>query len=239
MNANNDTICNGNSTTIQSYGSGGTMPYNYLWNNGHTSDTLVVSPDNDSCFTIMISDANQCTATAQACIKVTPLPVVNITPKDTIICFNPIDTTLLLIGSPGGGTFSGPGVSGTNFNNQISGLGTFSILYTYDSNRCSDTAIEHVTVSICSGMEDIAVNDGILIFPNPAKDEINVQWEIVSGQWSVELYDVTGQQLLEKKYISNTQSLMFRTQQLSNGVYFLKFQMQGGTSIMKKVEVIK
>ncbi|NJK84548.1 MAG: hypothetical protein HC912_12910 [Saprospiraceae bacterium] len=45
-----------------------------------------------------------------------------------------------------GGTFSGPGVSGNNFNPSVAGLGTHIIRYTYDDGNCLTTISRSVTV---------------------------------------------------------------------------------------------
>ena len=48
----------------------------------------------------------------------------------------------------GGGTFSGPGISGTSFDPSIAGAGTHTIIYTYsDGNACSAASSQSVTVN--------------------------------------------------------------------------------------------
>jgi len=57
--------------------------------------------------------------------------------------------TIGMIGLPQGGTFSGPGVSGSTFNPQVAGLGTHNVTYTYtDPNTgCSASGVSSVNVS--------------------------------------------------------------------------------------------
>ena len=51
-------------------------------------------------------------------------------------------------GSPSGGSYSGTGVSGTNFNASVAGVGTHSITYLYtDINGCSNTAFKDIIVT--------------------------------------------------------------------------------------------
>lgn len=50
-------------------------------------------------------------------------------------------------GMPAGGTYSGTGVSGGNFNPSSAGVGTANITYTFvDANGCSNSAVEPITV---------------------------------------------------------------------------------------------
>ncbi len=58
-------------------------------------------------------------------------------------------TSFALIGaSPSGGTYSGIGVSGNNFNPQVSGVGSFNLVYSYtDNNSCTDTTQLTVVVN--------------------------------------------------------------------------------------------
>ena len=51
-------------------------------------------------------------------------------------------------GSPMGGSFSGLGVSGNNFNASVAGTGTKTITYSYtDGNGCSNSATTNITVN--------------------------------------------------------------------------------------------
>ena len=92
------------------------------------------------------TDANGCTNVATEDIQVFALPNVSLTLADDSDCED--NTTLLLAGGmPAGGTYSGPGVVGTNFDASVAGLGTHTISYTYiDGNGCENTATDELTV---------------------------------------------------------------------------------------------
>jgi hypothetical protein len=61
-------------------------------------------------------------------------------------------TYLLNQGFPAGGTYSGTGVSGTNFNASVAGVGTHSITYFYtDATGCSNSAVKNITVTPLPG----------------------------------------------------------------------------------------
>jgi gliding motility-associated-like protein len=92
------------------------------------------------------TDANGCSNSATASITVNALPVVNAgTYGQACISGAPIT----LNGTPVGGTFSGPGVTGNSFNPATAGAGTHTITYSYtDANGCNNSAITTITVSV-------------------------------------------------------------------------------------------
>ncbi len=91
------------------------------------------------------TDANGCSAADTTSIVVNPLPVVN-TGSYGPYCIDA--TPVTLSGSPSGGTWSGPGVSGTTFNVQTAGVGTHQIIYNYtDVNGCSAADTTNITVN--------------------------------------------------------------------------------------------
>ena len=57
-------------------------------------------------------------------------------------------TFILNQGLPAGGVYSGTGVSGTNFNASLAGVGSHPVTYTYtDVNGCSNSAVKNIVVT--------------------------------------------------------------------------------------------
>lgn len=85
-----------------------------------------------------LTDTNLCSNTASQLVHVLSLPIVNFSGFDSAYCINsPIQT---LIGTPPGGTFSGLGINGNDFNSAIAGVGMHTVSYIYtDTNNCSNT----------------------------------------------------------------------------------------------------
>ena len=69
--ANNNNICIGESVTLSATGA-----INYLWDNGVTSSTQVITPSTSAILTYSVvgTDINSCSANAQVNITVNPLP---------------------------------------------------------------------------------------------------------------------------------------------------------------------
>jgi uncharacterized repeat protein (TIGR01451 family) len=91
----NAAICNGVSTTLTATG-GGT----YLWSNGLTTAAITVNPTANATYTVTVTNAGGCTATASQVVTVSP-PLTATINGITAICIGS-STTLTAVG---GGTY--------------------------------------------------------------------------------------------------------------------------------------
>jgi len=79
-----DSICIGESTYLTAVVSGGTPEYSYTWNLGGNEQTIMVSPEVTTNFTVLVADQNGCAANASASVYVYPPLAISIYPDDTI-----------------------------------------------------------------------------------------------------------------------------------------------------------
>lgn len=95
--------------------------------------------------TYTYTSADGCPASSTSTIVVTPAPVVSLAPQANL-CAN-ASPVLISGASPGGGVYSGPGVSGNTFDPVAAGSGTHTITYTYTNPEgCIGTATTTITV---------------------------------------------------------------------------------------------
>jgi len=159
--ANPSTICFGSSTQLQAIGSGGAGNYTYQWSgpNGFTS-TLpnpVVSPEVTSDYHVTVSDGYN-TSGSQVTVNVTPLPMANAGPNDTI----PYGTYVFLNGSVTGGSGSyfynwtpadkllNPTIQSPRTIN-LNATTTYSLVATDLITNCISTNNANVTVEVTGG----------------------------------------------------------------------------------------
>ncbi len=118
------------------------------------STRTLTDADNNQSLTVtqLTNTATSCAVSYEsgntATLTVNPLPTVSITsPLSNSYCRDGADVALT--GSPAGGTFSGPGVSGTTWNPAVARAtqpnGPWVITYTYSNGTCSNTATHTVT----------------------------------------------------------------------------------------------
>lgn len=110
---------------------------------GNTFSPTVAGPGTHD-VTYAYTDGNGCSNSCTTSIVVHPLPVANCGSPGPF-CVN--DATQPLGGTPAGGTWSGPGVSGNSFDPAAAGSGAHAITYTYtDANGCVDDCTANVVV---------------------------------------------------------------------------------------------
>lgn len=91
------------------------------------------------------TDNNNCSDTAITTQIVHALPTVTFIGLPDTICAG--NSNLTLTGSPVGGSFSGPGMSGNIFNTATAGVGSHSITYSYtDINGCANSFSKPIVV---------------------------------------------------------------------------------------------
>lgn len=94
-----------------------------------------------------VSVGGSCQALDTFTVEVFAAPTVSIDPIAASYCVNA--TAVSLVGSPAGGTFSGPGVSGSTFDPAVAGVGgPYIIWYNYtDGNGCANSAVQLTEVT--------------------------------------------------------------------------------------------
>ncbi len=212
--ASSASVCAGGQVTLT--GGGATS---YSWSGGVT-DGVAFTPNATATYTVTGTD-NGCSATATVSVAVNTAPTVTLSlPVDTIQ-LNGGNVTLSG-GSPLGGTYTGTGVTGTTFNPITSGLGTFTITYTYtDGSGCAGTATDVVHVVNTVGVQQVSALTGVQIYPNPNQGQFVISLAAPADKGvQVEITDATGKLVDMFTMIDKVQQVNIDT--YAAGVYFVK-----------------
>lgn len=136
-----------------------------------------------------IPNANMCDSVITIDLTINQLPVVTYTNPVSSLC-DYENSFALTGGSPAGGVYTGTGVAGGVFDPSVSGIGTFTLNYSYtDGNGCENNANSAITVDDCAGLEEIENN--YYVYPNPTSDYILIDGE-VTEDIDVNLLDLQG-----------------------------------------------
>ncbi|MFT3884106.1 MAG: T9SS type A sorting domain-containing protein [Flavobacteriales bacterium] len=113
---------------------------------------------------------NGCGTSQPDLIQVVGLPAPEVSYVEThdIVCLDAAPFPLTA-GSPPGGSYSGPGVSGAVLDPAAAGLGTHTIVYAVDDGTCIGRASTTVSVQICTGIAE-PEDAGVRIVPLPLHD---------------------------------------------------------------------
>lgn len=155
-------------------------------------------------------------------IQLLPLPQVSFGPlPDFCVDAPPYPLTE---GSPAGGIYSGPGVSGGWFYASSAGIGTHIITYTYtDSNGCQNSASQTVVVDECLDV----VNTGratIKVYPNPSAGIFYISAsQIPEETIEMAIKNIAGKELWQETHHHRGGDLhkMVFLPWLSPGIYYL------------------
>ena len=99
--ADANTICIGQTASLQAIVNGGTPAYSYQWSNGQQTAAASVTPVISSSYQVVITDANGCTATVTGIdVPVYPALAITLTVSDDTLCAG--DATQLLASASGG-----------------------------------------------------------------------------------------------------------------------------------------
>jgi PKD repeat protein/photosystem II stability/assembly factor-like uncharacterized protein len=111
-----------------------------------TASINPASVTNSGNYTLSVADGFGCTHNDIKSVTINPIPNVGFSSINSL-CINSSSITLNQ-GSPSGGTYWGPGVSGNIFNPATAGIGTHTLFYSYiNASGCGDTASQTVTVN--------------------------------------------------------------------------------------------
>lgn len=184
-------------------------------------------------YTYTVTDSNGFTATTTATITQPAAINVSATAADTTTLIN--SNTDLLTGTPTGGIFSGMGVSGTNFDPSIAGVGTWPVTYIYtDGNGCSDTATINITVNLSTGITINEVEGGTFeVYPNPTYGIFTVNLKHTKVETKICVYDALGKCVLDKMSMKTNKEKIDLTGQ-PKGLYSLEIESTGVIE-MKKI----
>lgn len=220
----------GNDGVIDIAITGGTPPYKFSWPEGKTSEDIfnLVA----GIYTVYVTDANACTVTGVFTVSEPLFPIItNGVVVDATGATTPngsIDATV------NGGTppyayqwNHGP------VSEDISGLlpGVYVLVVT-DNKGCTFTTGFVVEYSV--GLEDLSIQNELRIYPNPAKDIINVNLGVNQLADRITLISITGQVIYEATPKSNNFELNVKF--YDKGLYFINIYI-GEEIITKKVVI--
>ncbi|MCA6364692.1 MAG: T9SS type A sorting domain-containing protein [Bacteroidetes bacterium] len=188
-------------------------------------------------YTDTIPNANGCDSVITINLTVNAIPTVTFAFTTTTICFD--DAAIQCPpGIPVGGTYSGPGISGSLFTPATAGNGTHSVTYTYiDPNTgCSNSASSSITVDPCSGVNEV-IEHSFNVFPNPSAGTFNVVSASDAAVLVVRLFDINGREVFSTQLnnVAAGTPVAVNAGELSAGIYSMQLSSNESSASVRVV----
>jgi hypothetical protein len=122
----------------------------------------------------------------------------------------------------------------TVYANDMSGTGAYTI-YVYDVNDSANANAMmdiEVLVESVTGIEDPADGE-ISIYPIPAKNVLNVDFNAAQKITSIEIYNVVGQKIKVVNVATGVKTVAIPVSEMKKGVYFVRLY-SNGSEVMTK-----
>jgi len=216
------TICLGSSAILTASGVN-----NYMWSNGlGNGSSKTVSPTANTTYTVTGTETSSgCTNTAHAVINVNPVPDMPvITLKNDTLFSN----------APAGNQW----YNQAGLINNATGMSYIP--------KVSGNYYDIVLISGCTSPSSIVINvqvtgitdnylKNLMIYPNPMKDQLVIQFNNSNKNCNVEILNLVGQ-IIQNRSINNSDNTLeqFDLSGQPAGIYFVKLQ-TADKSIIKKI----
>ncbi|MSP70339.1 MAG: T9SS type A sorting domain-containing protein, partial [Bacteroidetes bacterium] len=228
----NDTMLCGVSLTLNA----GNIGASYAWSTSATSQTINVSTTGP--YSVLVTDVNGCSDADTMNVTINPLPTVTATASSNVVCVD--DAVIALTGTPTGGVWSGPGVTGSSLSPTAAGLGTHTAIYSYsDLNGCAGTAPVIVQVNACVNVIESILANGFNVYPNPTNGTFTLTIKDADFlELSIQITSIDGKLIASDRTsnVSGDYTSRFDLATHANGIYFLKVSGNGQTFVQKIVK---
>lgn len=212
------TLCLGQSATLTASGSYSS----FVWSNPSVVGTsVVITPTASSSYSVFASGSPAgCITNSIVFVSVAPNPL-SVLATTNPPCSNAC-TGIINAASTGGTapytySLSNNTCTALPCSNLCQGLYT---LYTIDAKGCNASNIFSIACTgVDTGVQNQNSADGILVYPNPAQDQLFV---ILNGSFNVTLYNSLGQLIISPEETSD--KIELNTSRLSKGVYLLEIR---------------
>ena len=239
-------ICKGDSTRLHASAGGGNVGhYDYLWSSvpagfASTDPDPVVKPTINTTYNISVTDQFNTTLGSTA-VSIYPEPYVHLGAPDTTVCI--YDTIRLDAGNPGSTYLWSNGSTDRKIFLSSTGIGYDLQVYSVEVVNqfgCKSTGSIHVIFSfdVCVGIDELNGSGHLRVYPNPARDKVNIEISGISGIVTGELLTTMGtvvRKFTMSESASRNSSVNLDLFELPKGIYLVRLNNPSFTHVQKLV----
>jgi hypothetical protein len=212
--------CYGYKANATVYAYGGVHPYTYAWAPGGNTTNSITGLAAGT-YIVTIRDSNACRLRDTIVITQPPSFIVA---NDTLLSF-PCSSKawVQLSGTLSNYSFAWSPSGGSKDTATSLCAGVYEVTITNSTTGC--VQIDTIKIINSAGIQEYAFDENIIIYPVPAKDQINIS--ISNGNnfvpQTLMVFDITGRELMTQKINGNTNFLTLDISKLPEGTYFMRF----------------
>ncbi len=207
--ASDTSLCSGSLTPVSLYASSSVVPTSIVWTPQtilSTNDTVVVSPNLTTSYSVSVTDANGCSSSAAITITVDQSPVASFTHTT-----GGLNDAYFTNTTAGGATFQwnfGDGTSAfaQNPSHIYAVAGNYFVTFIVTTaGGCSDTISKLINVGTAGIDEVIESNSSnLIVFPNPSNGLFTVQFNSNEKGSQLTVLNLLGEVILKKELVQTS-----------------------------------
>jgi PKD repeat protein len=225
----NVSICAGSPTTLTATGG-----VTYLWSNNQTGSSTTVSPTTSTAYYVTGTDANGCQASDVVIVTVLPATTALFTYTMSGVTANFTNQSTGAVTYSWNFGDSSPTSSLQNPSHVYTQNGVYTVTLTVTGPCGTSTYTQTITITQV-GIVDADLANTLSIYPNPNTGVFTVSFEFNTAKdVRVDLVDVTGRIISsEERYGVTSYRHDMGSEDLANGVYFVRITTSEGTAVQK------
>lgn len=246
------TVCQGANVTFSVVTTGNFQTYQWqistnggtTWTNiaGATGASLVLpnvqTTLSGNQYRVIVTNSCSTVTSSAATLTVGPLPTITIGSLPARICISDTLVSLVGLGQPVGGFWSGTGVSGFNFIPGATAVGTYTLTYSYtNSFGCTNTGTVIARVQDCPERIIRLTDNAVILYPNPNNGQFNIRINSTLYNYlGMKVFNAAGQLIKVQQFGGLVYGRVIPID-LSNfpaGVYMVKFYYDDGIRTSEK-----
>lgn len=220
--------CGGSDGAVDITITGGTPGYTFVWDNSaNTEDLTGVQSGVYNC---VVTDTNGCTTTLSATLADPNPPTVTFSINPSTVC--EADASVTLTGSPAGGVFAGPGVTGNSFDpSSLNGNQTITYSYTDPNTNCVGSQNAVINVDPCVGFAPVQPTILSSVYPNPGRGLFTFE---LNEEAQVLIFNAIGELVMSKQLAAGRTELDLSV--FATGIYSVQVKTANASQFVKLVK---
>jgi hypothetical protein len=225
--ADKSEVCAGQLVYLTAFGAN-----TYVWSNFATNPTISDTPTITTTYSVIGSNAFNCTDQKSYQVTVNPLPTIAVPSIPQSVCAGESVT----LTATGGNTYLWSSVFGAVSMNPLVVSPNTSVTYTVtgtSAKGCEGNATAALLVNPCTGLYDQLAGTAINVYPNPANGVFTVELPTRSVR-NIEVTDLTGRKVAV--FSSNEEKFSVNLTGFAAGVYYIRVQDGDHSDIVKVIK---